>query len=198
MKSVKALRRGAFAAAVAGASVLAATAASGATTGASTASTASTGTVRAATTYPSCHTAQLRVWRSATGDGVAGGRYWQLELSNVSSTTCALTGYPRVAGVDGSGHQLGSAASHDQRFAPSTVVLRPGTTAHAVLRITDVDVFSAATCQPASAAGLRVYPPGTTRAAFVPLRFKACSAAGPVYLSVRTVRPRAGIPGYSQ
>jgi Protein of unknown function (DUF4232) len=195
MKSVKAWRRGTFAAAVAGASVLAATAASGATTGATT---ASTGTVRAATTYANCSTAQLRVWRAATSDATAGSRYWELQLSNVSSTTCALTGYPRVMAVNGSGGQLGSAASHDPRFAPSTVVLRPGATAHAVLRISDVDVFPASTCQPANAAGLRVYPPGTTRAAFVPLRFKACSASGPVYLSVRTVRPRAGIPGYSQ
>ena len=193
MRSVKSWRRGALAAAVAGASALGAAVALGAP-----ASAGPNQTMSAATTYPACPTGHLRVWRPAISDGAAGSVYWELELSNVSSTTCSLTGYPRVMAVDGSGHQLGRGASHDARFAPSAVVLRPGTTAHALLRVTDVDNFSTSDCQPATAAGLRVYPPGATAAAFVPLRFKACAADGPVYLSVRVVRPRAGIPGYSQ
>ncbi|MFL6138660.1 MAG: DUF4232 domain-containing protein [Frankiaceae bacterium] len=191
MSTARTWRRGTLAAAVAGASVLAATAVAGATTG--SASTSAT-----TTAYAKCATANLRVWRPGTNDHAAGSAYWELELSNVSSTTCTLSGFPGVSAVDGNGHQLGSAAGRDHRFAPATVVLRPGTTAHALLRITDVGVFSTATCQPVTATGLRVYPPGTTKAAFVPLRFRACSQQGTVYLFVRTVRARAGIPGYGQ
>lgn len=187
--------RGAVAVALAGAGVFAATTASAA---GEHAGPAAVSPASSSTSYSPCPTAHLRVWRPASKDGTAGSTYWELEFSNVSTAACTLTGYPRVAAVDGSGHQLGSAASHDTRFAPATVVVQPGTTAHAVLRIVDVGVLPAGSCQPARAAGLRVYPPGTTKAAFVPLVFQACSQTGPSFLSVRTVRPRAGIPGYSQ
>jgi Protein of unknown function (DUF4232) len=184
--TAKTWRRATLAVAVAGASIVATSAASGATTG------------TAAVTYPSCPTSHLRVWRSAPGDGAAGSFYYELQFSNVSAKPCTLRGYPGVSAVDSSGHQLGSAASHDPMFAPTTIVVRPGRTAHAVLRITDVNVFPPATCKPVRAAGLRVFPPNTSRSAFVPLAFHACSQKGTGYLSVRTVRPRAGIPGYSQ
>jgi hypothetical protein len=138
------------------------------------------------------------VWRAAPGDGAAGSFFYELQFSNTSATPCTLRGFPGVSAVDRSGHQLGSPAGRDHRFAPSTVVVRPGRTAHVLLRIVDVGNLSAATCQPVRATGLRVYPPNTSRAAFVPLTFRACSRKGPIYLFVRTVRPRAGIPGYSQ
>jgi hypothetical protein len=152
----------------------------------------------AADTTPRCHTTQLTVWRGAPPSGVAGGWYFDLQFSNTSRTTCALYGYPGLSAVAADGHQLGSAAGRDPRFAPSLVVLHPGGTAHAVFRLADVTVYPPSTCQPTTATGLRVYPPNATRSVVLPMRFRACAKAGPTFLSVRTVRPGVGIPGYSQ
>jgi len=44
--------------------------------------------------------------------------------------------------------------------------------------------------------GLTVYPPGAFTAAQIPFRFRACSAAGPAFLSVQVVLPRVGVPGH--
>jgi hypothetical protein len=75
------------------------------------------------------------------------------------------------------------------------VTLRNRATAHSFLQITDVSAFPPASCSAVTADGLTVYPPGARTAADIPFRFRACSATGPVFLSVQTVRPRVGIPG---
>ena len=77
-----------------------------------------------------------------------------------------------------------------------TVTLGPRGTAHAELRITDVSSIPPATCKPVTADGLTVYPPGAFTAAQIPFRFRACSAAGPAFLSVQVVLPRVGVPGH--
>ena len=152
----------------------------------------------AQTSAARCPTAHLQVWRGDPGSGTAGGVYYELEFTNVTSSACTLSGYPGVSAVSAGGQQLGSPAARDPRFAPTTVTLLPGATAHAVLRITDVANFPTATCEPTRAGGLKIYPPNTTRATVLPFRFRACSKSGPSYLLVRTVRSHVGVPGYSQ
>ena len=76
------------------------------------------------------------------------------------------------------------------RTAPSTirtVTLAPGAEARVVLQITQAANYPNATCRRVTAAGLRVYPPGTTVAKLVPFPFSACSRTGPVILSVKAV-----------
>jgi hypothetical protein len=75
------------------------------------------------------------------------------------------------------------------------VTLVPGATAHAVLQVVDVGNFSSGRCRPAEATGLRVYPPGQFSAAEIPFGFRACSAKGPIFLSVEPIQPGVGIPG---
>ena len=145
-----------------------------------------------------CRTSQLMVWRAVPGSGAAGSVYHQLELSNVSRRSCSLSGFPGVAAVTGTGSVLGLPATRDRAVAPRRVPLAPGATAHVVLRVTDVGVYSGSACRPERAAGLAVRPPGRSRAAFVPFRLRVCARKGPHYLSVRAVQPGAGIPGYSQ
>ena len=94
------------------------------------------------------------------------------------------------------GNHLASAARRDHSAPEQTVTLRAGATAHTVLRITDVSAFPAASCRPVTADGLTVYPPGAVSAAQIPFRFRACSAKGPVFLSVTPVQPRVGVPGH--
>jgi Domain of unknown function (DUF4232) len=179
-----ALRRAALALALAATAALGMTAAS--------AATGRPAAPRPAT--PACHTSQLRVWIGLPGDGAAGSTYYELQLSNVSSTPCSLFGFPGVSAINSHGTRLGKAAGRDHTFAATTQVLAPRVTVHAVLRITDPGVIG---CPTATATELKVFPPNTTAAALVPFKFSACTGANR-NLTIRVVRHGAGIPGYSQ
>jgi hypothetical protein len=65
--------------------------------------------------------------------------------------------------------------------------LASGATVTATLRVVQAGNFPNATCHLASAAGVRVYPPGQKAAKVVPFPFDACARSGPVYLSVGPV-----------
>ena len=150
----------------------------------------------AAAATPRCTTAALEVWLGVGGGGGQGGIVsYPMELTNVSGHACHLFGFPGVS-AEAAGHQLGTAARRDHSAPEQTVTLRAGATAHTVLRIMDVSAFPAATCRPVAADGLTVYPPGAVTAAQIPFRFRACSAKGPVFLSVTPVQPRVGVPGH--
>ena len=145
---------------------------------------------------PRCTTANLAVWLGlGEGGDTAGSTYYPLELTNVSKQACHLRGFPGVSAWRG--HLLGSPAQRSRAVPEHTVTLLPGETAHTVLQITDVSNFSRSQCAPATAFGLKVIPPDETTSAGVPFSFRACSKAGPVFLSVRAVEPRVGIPGHS-
>jgi hypothetical protein len=146
-------------------------------------------------TTPRCHTRGLAVWLGVgTGGAQAGSSAYPVEFTNISGNRCQLYGYPGVSAQVG-GQQAGSPARRDRAVAPRTVTLAAGATAHTVLQIIDVSALPG--CKPVTADGLRVYPPGAVTAAEIPFRFRACSAAGPVFLSVQTVQPRVGVPGHS-
>lgn len=150
----------------------------------------------AAAATPRCTTGALEVWLGVGGGGgQAGSISYPLELTNVSGHACHLYGFPGVS-AETAGHQAGSAARRNHSAPEQTVTLRAGATAHTVLRITDVSAFPAASCRPVTADGLRVYAPGATNPASIPFRFRACSAKGPVFLSVTPVQPRVGVPGH--
>ena len=195
--TTRAVRRGLAAFAVTSAAVLVPTVALAAPGGRATATRPAAGAQRAAAVAPRCATSALTVWLGIPGDGAAGSTYFQLELSNTSARTCTLYGFPGVSAVGPGGHQLGRAAARDHADATHLVTLRPGTTAHVLLRIADVANFPAASCDPANAVALRVFPPNDFRSAEVPFSFRACRKSGPVFLDVRTTVGGAGIPGFS-
>jgi hypothetical protein len=144
-----------------------------------------------------CTTANLRVWLAVPGDGTAGPIYYQLELSNVSSSACTVYGYPGVSAVAAGGKQLGSAARRNSVKPATLITLAKGATAHVLLGITDPGFFSPSACPRANAIGLRVYPPNDTASTIVDFPFAACGKAGPSFLSVTVAEPGVGIPGYS-
>jgi hypothetical protein len=146
---------------------------------------------------PRCAASQLMVWLGIPGDGAAGSTYFQLELSNTSAKTCTLYGFPGVSAIGRNGRQLGSAANRDYADPIHLVTLRRGATAHVLLQVTDVANFPPASCAPANAVALRVYPPNDRRSVQVPFSFRACAKSGPVYLHVRTTVGGTGIPGFS-
>jgi hypothetical protein len=163
--------------------------------GAVLAASATAGAQTAASPTPRCKTRSLSVWLGVgSGGGQAGGIVYPLEFTNVSGHTCQLYGFPGVS-AERAGGQVGSAAGRDHSLPARAVTLRNRATAHTFLQITDVSAFPPASCNAVTADGITVYPPGARTAAEIPFRFRACSAKGPVFLSVKTVRPRVGIPG---
>ena len=157
------------------------------TSSASGTSTAPANSGGAAAT-PACTTSGLAVRLNTNGGGAAGSVYYALNFTNHSGHRCTVSGYPGVSGVTASGSQLGSAASRNTTSSPQTVTLANGATASATLQITDVGAFTATTCRPTKAAGLRVYAPGHTTSTLMTFSFTACAKPGPVYLYVSAVK----------
>jgi hypothetical protein len=158
-----------------------------------------------------CATSGLEAWlglaatpgsTSVTGTGdrlEPGGTYYTLEFTNVSARVCSLDGYPEVSAYAGSqarGTQIGSAAAHDTSVRPQPVMLQPGQTAHAVLRVASTETFQPTVCARVTAPELRVVVPDQVRPAFVPIHVSACSKRGPQFLSVEPIQPRPGIPSF--
>jgi hypothetical protein len=139
---------------------------------------------------PSCVTSGLVVWLNTAGNGAAGSIYYNLYFTNLSAHTCNLRGYPEVSAVDLFGRRVGRAASRESVQKPTVVTLRREATAAAVLRIADAANFTASACREATAAGLRVYPPGQARSKLIPFPFKVCSRTGANVLSVRALVPK--------
>jgi uncharacterized protein DUF4232 len=145
-------------------------------------------------TLPACAGAALDVWLETPGDGTAGSVYYRLDFTNLGSQTCTLSGYPGVSAVSLGGTQLGSAAARESAVGAGTVRLAGGVTATDLLRITDVLNYPRSACRPATAAGLRVYAPGSRSARVVPFPFSACTRTGVPFLHVRAVQPSSSVP----
>lgn len=138
---------------------------------------------------PVCAMSSLVAWIDTEGNGAAGSVSYNLELTNLSGHACTLTGYPRVAGVDLEGRQLGNASGRSQSRTPR-VTLKNLATAEVLLEIVDVSNFPSSACRPVTAAGLRFYPPGQKQSKVIPFPFRACSRSGPGYMWAQAVRPR--------
>ncbi|WP_152627700.1 DUF4232 domain-containing protein, partial [Streptacidiphilus melanogenes] len=122
-------------------------------------------------TTPMCTTAQLT---GALGgeDAGAGQLYYDVVLSNHSTTTCHLTGYPGVSVLDSHGNQVGAPATHDPR-AYSAVVLAPHASATTTIHTGNRMTNDPGECRPATTA-LRVYPPGNRASLVVPAKLTVC------------------------
>jgi hypothetical protein len=148
----------------------------------------------AATAVPACTASQLVVWLNSSGSGTAGATYYAIQFTNIAPTSCSMIGYPGVSGLSHSGAQLGSPATRNAQHKSFAITLSGSTksstlsnTAIGILKITDVANYPKAKCGPATASGLRVYPPGLKSSSVVPFPFLACSKSGPAYLSIESV-----------
>ncbi|MFV8185587.1 MULTISPECIES: DUF4232 domain-containing protein [unclassified Streptomyces] len=101
-----------------------------------------------------CHTSELRATVGRNNPG-AGQENFPVVLTNTSSRTCTVRGYPGAAFVDGSGKQLGPDPKRTPG-TPATVTLKPGRSAWAGLTFSNPEVSGART---ATAASLLVTPP---------------------------------------
>ena len=145
------------------------------------------GAVAARASTTACRTSGLVVWLDTQSNGTAGTIFYTVHFTNLSGSTCSLRGYPGVSAVSLTGRQLGSSASRDTATPVRTITLRDGTTASADLGIVETGNFSTSTCQPVTAAGLRVFPPAQGAGKTIPFPFPACSRSGVSYLKIRAV-----------
>jgi hypothetical protein len=145
------------------------------------------GAAPAAAAPPSCKTAGLVIWLDTNGNGTAGTIFYTLNFTNLSGHTCTLRGFPGVSAVNLSGHMMGKAASRDSGQTVKTVTLGNGKSAKATLGLVDVGALPQGACNPATAAGLRVFPPNQTSSKVIPFPFQGCSHAGPSFLRIRAV-----------
>lgn len=124
---------------------------------------------------PACPNGSLKVTQGL-GQGYAGGVYEVIDFTNTSGATCTLYGYPGVALVSGPPYtQIGLAAKRGTTTPPAVVTLAPGAVANATLQIVDALNYPTATCGPAAATDLQVYPPGQTAAVYLPNQSEACA-----------------------
>jgi uncharacterized protein DUF4232 len=122
-------------------------------------------------------------------DHAAGSTYRPIVFTNTGDAACTLRGYPGVSYVaPTSGRQVGAAASRDDAERTRTVTLAPDGHAAALLQLVNPFNYPAADCAAKTVSGLRVYPPGSTAAAYVAFarHQKACSS-NVHQLSVRAV-----------
>jgi len=143
---------------------------------------------------PGCATSALQA-SLGQGGGAAGSTYYPVEFTNVSSTTCALYGYPGVSFVTKvGGTRIGLAAREDSTLGRRLVTLAPGGTAHALLQVVNAMNFPAAQCSLVTAHWLRVYPPGQFGALYIRFTAPACSSTAEAVriLGVQTVQPGKG------
>ena len=155
------------------------------------------GTSSAATTAPAaqpgpCSTAALRVTLGSKEGAAAGHFYRTLDFTNISGTSCTLYGYPGVSLVSGPPYtQIGLAAKRSTSTPKKLVTLTPGATAHALLQIVDALNYPPASCGPAKATALKIYPPNQTAPVRLPNTSSGCTK--PVQtLSIGTVQPGSG------
>jgi hypothetical protein len=155
----------------------------------------SSAAAHAAPVVPACAgPASIGVWIAVGhGSDVSGTTDYPLEFTNLSGSTCVLSGYPVVSAISRAGVQLGSPAGRGRLLVAPRVVLAPGATAHTTLAYHGQLVSAGGRCGTVGpAAELRVWLGGQKQATYAAFGFQACAEAGPVYLTI-TEPIRAGV-----
>ena len=144
-----------------------------------------------ATGPAACPTSSLQV-KQGVSQGYAGGVYVVIDFTNTSGSTCTLYGYPGVSLVSGPPYmQIGLAAKRSTTTPKTLVTLAPGATAHALLQIVDALNYPSASCGPAKATALKVYPPNQTVPVYLPNTSNGCTKPVQI-LYIGAVRPGSG------
>jgi hypothetical protein len=150
---------------------------------------APTGSATTPTGPAECTTAGLHV-TVGTSQGAAGTIYYNIDFTNVSSSSCVLQGYPGVSLVTAgstASSQIGADAKRSSASPANPTTLAPGQTAHAQLGITQAGAFPASTCQPVSAHWLKVFPPDQTVPAFLSLQTQTCASTSVSTMRIGTI-----------
>ncbi|WP_190820143.1 DUF4232 domain-containing protein [Saccharopolyspora pogona] len=111
-------------------------------------------------------------------DGAAGHIYAPIQFTNTGSAACTLSSAPGVSYVGTGGRQIGEPAERVINNRP-VISLAPGETASAPFLFSPGAQVNPEDCGAEAADGLRVYPPNSTEAMFLPLpNVKSCTTFG--------------------
>ncbi|WP_240203081.1 DUF4232 domain-containing protein [Streptomyces actuosus] len=136
-----------------------------------------------------CHTSELSASVGRNDPG-AGQENFPVVLTNTSSRTCTVYGFPGAAFVDAAGHQLGPDPLRESASTPRAVTLAPGGSAWAGLRYSNPQISGARTATPAA---LLVTPPDEREPLKVPWTAGAVPVGGNASsVFVTTFRPGTG------
>ncbi|HHV21345.1 MAG TPA: DUF4232 domain-containing protein [Propionibacterium sp.] len=120
----------------------------------------------------------------ASGPGYDAYLIW---MTNTSSRSCEILGFPGVAFVTGpGGSQIGAAADRDRIYKSTRFVLEPGRQAASEVRVKQPGQFT--NCRATTASYLQVIVPNTWTAFLYPANITACSNPDALQLSVRASR----------
>lgn len=141
-----------------------------------------------APTSNDCQPEDLRI--SFVDDPSASGADYSaylLWMTNISSGTCDISGFPGVDFASGSsGRQVGRSGAWDRIYEPQRFSLSPGQRAAAEVRITHAPQL--ASCQPTQVSYVKVIAPNTWTGYLFPLSTTACANPEVKQLSVRVSR----------
>ncbi|BAU96384.1 hypothetical protein N24_2122 [Corynebacterium suranareeae] len=134
-----------------------------------------------------CATSDLDI---STGQqqGAAGSILLDINFTNAGSQECTLQGFPGISfvGMD-NGTQIGAPAARENSNTP-VITLEPGESTYASIRISRAENYDAAECSLEPVDGIRIYPPGETAAAYLPLDgINGCDNDALELLSVKAV-----------
>jgi Protein of unknown function (DUF4232) len=137
-------------------------------------------------TTSACATSALKV-SLGPANATAGTTFYPLKFVNKGKTSCTLTGYPGVSAVTSAGKQIGNPASRSGgKFR--TVTVAPGKQQSASVGIVDTGNFSATSCKPVTAAGLKIIPPNQSQSVTLKKKFSTCSSTTTTSLQVRPIK----------
>ncbi len=132
-------------------------------------------TPTAPTSPPACATGQLSI-TAYQGSGGGGQEAVVVVFHNRSTTTCQLIGYPTAWFVNSSGTRISAVSINQAAPTPQPVTLAPGGQAATTVTTQNPSVPSASYCQPESASGIDVTPPGQTNSLYASTTITICTA----------------------
>ncbi len=157
----------------------------------SSSTTSTTAASTSTTTKPSgtgCATSALGV-SFGNPDGTAGAIHYTITFHNTGSSSCTLYGYPGVSFLSAGGSQIGAPAQRQTGGTVATVTLAAGGNAYSSVAVTDPGIPPCSS--QATAAQVRIYPPGQTQSALVtaPSGMAVCSSPNTSAYTSATVTP---------
>jgi hypothetical protein len=134
---------------------------------------------------PRCSFSRLRI-TAGPGQGAAGNFVFPIAFRNTGASVCSLYGYPAVFWVTTSEDQIGAPARqiHDPASPASVVNLSPGVSGYAEVLVPTSANQELAGCRSIQAAGIKVFPPGSTSSVLLTPSSSALDQRSLIYCNV--------------
>lgn len=111
--------------------------------------------------------------KMGSSDGAAGTMYRHVVVTNKTTRSCTIAGYPTVFLASANGAILGQGAGAAATYAPTKIKLAPKASAYSAIGIPNSGNFDAGACTAVSA-GLRLFIPSAETSLDVPFSAANC------------------------